>query len=287
VKDSIKSQIFARVEELPTLPTVLPKIMSKIEDDNSSVEEVTALIKQDQALTSKVLKVANSAYYGFPGTIHGLRHAVALLGFNMVKSLTLSIGVMRALPDESDFKNFSQQGLWEHSLAVATTLQLLGEQLELPETENLFTIGLLHDIGIVVQVHYFTDEFAQVLQLIHGEGYDQLEAERKVFGCDHGEISRIVLERWHFPESIVMPIALHHRKLLPEDMHRTTTALLRIANTLPTSIKLGETGLNYELEILEDDVSALGLNKKMLERVTANLEAARADILAFTATLHQ
>jgi HD-like signal output (HDOD) protein len=279
--NELKRLIYSRVEELPTLPTILPRVIDLVDDKTATVEQLTRIVAKDQALTSKVLKVANSAYYGFSGEINSLQHAVSLLGFNMVKSITLSIGVLRALPSDGVFRRFSQQGLWVHSLAVATSLKQIGAYLDI-HREELFTIGLLHDVGIIVQVHYFTDMFRDVLTLIYDQGMDQLQAEREVFCCDHGEISQMVLERWHFPPQIVLPISLHHKEAFSRKTDDKTVAMLRIANALPTEIKLGRTGLNYTVEVQGEDMEILGLNESDITDLRQQLASEAEEIRDFT-----
>lgn len=263
------------------MPAVLPKILKLIEREDATSEDMTKLIERDQALTSKVLKVANSAYYGFSGAITDLKHAINLLGFNMVRSLTLSIGVLRTLPSDGAFEHFSQEGLWEHSLAVAMALEELGVLLK-AHRDDLFTIGLLHDVGIVIEVHYFTDEFEKVLKLIHQEGIDQLEAERQIFGCDHGRISSIVLKRWHFPESIITPISLHHGESFPDGTDMKSIAMLRVANALPFELGIGKTGLNYQVSLNDADLEKLEIDESALETVRMKVRAAEKEIKAVT-----
>jgi c-di-GMP-related signal transduction protein len=97
-KSELKAKIYSKIEELPTLPAMIPKLLQLNESTKSSVSDLTALIARDPALSSKILKVANSGYYGFSQKISELERAIALLGFNMVKSLALSIGVIRSMP---------------------------------------------------------------------------------------------------------------------------------------------------------------------------------------------
>ena len=118
-KDELRAKIYSKIEELPTLPSVLPGLLHLMEDEMVSTSHVADVIGSDPALTSKILKAANSAYYGFPQEIDTLGRTVALPGFNMVGSLALSIGIMHSLPSGIRSSHFSEEGLWTHSLAVA------------------------------------------------------------------------------------------------------------------------------------------------------------------------
>ena len=231
---TIRAKIYSKIDELPTLPTVVMRILSLIEDANTNTTDITEAISLDPALTSKVLKIANSAYYGFSQLISDLERAVALLGFNMVKSLALSIGVMKTLPSEKKSTSFSERELWLHSVTVATIIKEMGKKIGMEKDhEYLFIIGLLHDIGIIVLDQFFNELFQEILKdpiaLERGKLY---EAERKVLGFDHGEVAAILLNRWKFPNEIIKPIVLHHSTKYPEDFAQKETAMLRIANAI-------------------------------------------------------
>ncbi|MCD6151895.1 MAG: HDOD domain-containing protein, partial [Deltaproteobacteria bacterium] len=165
-KQELHQKIYAKIEELPTLPAVIPKLLSLMDNPKSSAAEVTEVISHDPALTAKLLKVANSAYYGFPAKISDLKHAVALLGFNLVKSLAISIGVIKNLPRGKQSAYFSASGLWLHSLAVATVMQDMGRRFYSRDDNHdyLFIIGLLHDLGKVVLDQFFPESFNEVLE---------------------------------------------------------------------------------------------------------------------------
>ncbi|MCK4816687.1 HDOD domain-containing protein, partial [bacterium] len=212
-KDELRAKIYSKIDELPTLPTVIPKLLSLMDGSKSNAADVTEAISRDPSLTSKILKVSNSAYYGFPQGISSLERAVALLGFNMIKSLALSMGVLSSLPSGSKFPHFSQEGLWIHSLAVATAMKELGQRFGAGDDRDyLFIIGLLHDIGKVVLDQFFGELFQQALEEAQNLEKARLYmAERKVIGFDHGEVGAMLLKRWMFPDMIVNPIAVHHQ----------------------------------------------------------------------------
>ncbi len=162
-KEALHATLYSGIDEIPTLPALVPQLLSLIEEDLAGAEDIAVAIRRDPAMTAKILKVANSAYYGFSQKISGMDQAVPLLGLNMVKSLALSIGVVRALPSESASPHFSQEGLWIHSLAVATAIQELSRRLtHAPDGgDHYFIIGLLHDTGKVVLDQFFGDGFHQ------------------------------------------------------------------------------------------------------------------------------
>jgi putative nucleotidyltransferase with HDIG domain len=287
-KDELRAAIFSKIDELPTLPTVVPKILNLMEGSQSNASDVTEAMSKDPALTSKILKVANSAYYGFPQGISDLERAVALLGFNMVKSLAISMGVLNSLSSGSKGSRFSMKGLWIHSLAVATAMKELGQRHgKSAEGDHLFILGLLHDIGKVVLDQFFGNLYEQTLNAVEQDETMRLyEAERKVVGFDHGEVGAMLLKRWMFPEVMVNAIAAHHQRELPANTDAADLAMLRIADTLPQALGLGNQG-NPSIDKIQDaDLAVLRMAPKEVEAVKAFLDDAKDGIYAFFDAMH-
>ncbi|MBW2195657.1 MAG: HDOD domain-containing protein [Deltaproteobacteria bacterium] len=282
-KIELRKKVFSKIDELPTLPVVVPKLLELMGQSKSDVSNVTEAISHDPALTSKVLKVANSAYYGFPQGISDLERAVALLGFNMVKSLALSMGVLHSLTSEKKSSHFSQQGLWIHSLAVATVMRELGKRFaQKDDTSHLFVVGLLHDIGKVVLNQFFGDYFQEALEKAEKEDKGKLHtAEQEIIGFDHGEVGAILLERWKFPETIVKPIALHHKTEIPDEASVQDVAMIRIADALPRELDLSVEGDPCLEEIQEADLQTIGMKEEDLEQMKAYLDSSKEGIYSF------
>lgn len=279
-EEGIKNRIYARVDELPTLPAVVPKLLSLMENPDSDITEVTYAISQDPALASKILKAANSAYYGFPKGIADLDRAVTLLGFNMVKSLALSIGVIKCLWKGKLSPNFSHRELWLHSVTVATGMKKIGDQYcSRMASGHIFIIGLLHDMGKLVLDQFFTNAFQEILEMVTRTGTVQSLAEKRILGFDHGEIGAMVLHRWNFPDEIVEPIHQHHQKGFPQERAPEIIAALRIADALSQDMERSE-GARPLLEDYCHDLKALSIDEKALEGLGNDLIDAREGIEA-------
>ena len=275
--------IYSKIDELPTLPVVVHRIMNLVDSSKSDASDITEVIAHDPALTSKILRVANSAYYGFPQEISDLERAVALLGFNMVRSLALSIGIIPCLPSNKTNPHFAWDGLWMHSTGVATLMREMDKRFGSDgEKEYYFVIGLLHDIGKVVQNHFFPESFQQVLEEVQSRGNTVLyEAERKIMGFDHGEVGAMLLERWQFPETITIPITFHHGMEIPSSPEGPDVSMLRIADILSQERGLGDAGKPAPLAVDQRDLERAGMGQKDLEGMRAFLEGAKEEISAF------
>lgn len=278
----LQEKIYSKIDELPTLPVVVPRLLELMEDKKSSAADITAIISNDPALVSKIMKVANSAYYGFPQQISDLERAVPLLGFNMVRSLALSLGVVNTLPDTGNSKYFSQQGLWFHSLAVATIMKEMGGFLGQQQAGYQFIIGLLHDIGKLVFDQFFHEAFQEVLTTANaGEPRKLHEVEKEMIGIDHNEVSAMLLKRWKFPSEIINPIFdLHHDKPGAETSH-FDRALLKVANSIAQEMKFGLEGNSTSNPVSEGDIAILMITPKKLDEIREKIEQKRDGITAF------
>ncbi|MBT3256776.1 MAG: HDOD domain-containing protein [Deltaproteobacteria bacterium] len=281
-KDDVLKKIYSKIDEIPTLPAVVPKLLGVMERGGANASDIAGTISTDPALSSKILKVANSAYYGFSQEILSLKLAMPLLGRNMVKSLALSIGVIQSLPSHKKSPNFSDKGLWVHGLAVATLMQELGKRFNNGgNTEHFFITGLLHDIGKVVLNQYFNEFFQEALAEVHNEGIAGLHnAESRLIGFDHGEIGAILLTRWKFPDVISDSIAAHHQTKTPEGTNRRDVAMLRVANALPQELRLGQEGNPVPPTITRQDLKALEIGENEIEEMRAYLAGVEDEIYA-------
>ena len=279
-KKDVLRKIYSKIDEIPTLPAVVPKLLSVMESDSADASDIAGIISTDPALSSKILKVANSAYYGFSQEVLSLKLAMPLLGHNMVKSLALSIGVIQSLPSHRKSPNFSDEGLWMHSLSVATLMQEFGKRFRKGgRSDRFFIIGLLHDIGKIVLNQYFNELFQEALAEVHNEGTAGLYmAESRLIGFDHGEIGAMLLTRWKFPDAISRCIAVHHQTEAPEGTDSCDVAMLRVANALPQELGLGQDGNPVPPVISKQDLNMLEVGENEIEELRTYLAGVKDDI---------
>lgn len=199
-----------RVVELATLPAVALEVNQMLADDSVSVQQMTQVIEKDQAIVAKILKLVNSSFYGFRSQINNLPHAVVILGFKAMHSAVLSVAVNQTFSKDLKCDSFSMVDFWFHSVAVALVTQKFAEQTKLCEPEEAFTAGLLHDIGKVILVQYFPEEFSQIWQEQQESGCSSLEAEKKIIEISHSQIAARVARKWLLPDSLLDVLRCHH-----------------------------------------------------------------------------
>lgn len=224
-----------KMGELPTLPDVVHKIVSISARADTSAEDLERIIEKDQVLAAKVLRLANSPFYGFPTRIASVSHAVVVLGLNVVKGLTLCATAFDLM------KAAGMDQLWRHSLSVAIMAHILAARAGLKNQDEVFVAGLLHDIGKVVLYVKFPDLAPQIEQAALEHGMAMRDAEQEVLGLTHAEVSGWLAGAWHLPASLKDPLMFHHRPALALEA-RCQTALVHVADILAIAMGCGASG---------------------------------------------
>jgi len=201
-------RVVQRVYDIPSFPLVIARLSEVAEDPGSSSKDLAAIMEKDQALSAKVLRLVNSAFYSLSKPVSSLRHAITLVGFNSVRSLAISVSVRGAFPGDED--PAAQAAFWDHSLTAAAAARHIAERARLPIKDDLFTAGLLHDIGVLVARRYLAAEAREADRLVVEEGLDPLDAERSAIGVEHTLLGAWLAEHWRLPQIIRAAIRDHH-----------------------------------------------------------------------------
>jgi putative nucleotidyltransferase with HDIG domain len=192
------------INALPTAPGTFKKISQVIGKPGITLSEISDFVSRDPALTTKVLKMVNSAIYGFPGRISSVSHAIMLLGLNVVKGLLLGISVFEIMQKV-------MAGLWDHSVGCAAVARAIAEKKGVKDPEEVSVAGLLHDIGKVILVLEYAPLYEEAMNQAASKRIPIFEAERGVFQETHAAIGMWLAEKWRFPPNLVDVIQYHHR----------------------------------------------------------------------------
>ncbi len=201
--------IVNRTTELTPLKAVATKAIQLAEDERSATMDLATVISSDQALTAKLLRLSNSAYYGYARRISNVREAVILLGMRTVRSVAISSVIIDTfkLPD---IEGFSQDLFWAHSVTVGLVAEAIARETKAARPEDAFTAGVLHDVGKLAMMLCEPQLFADTVTLIHSSNLDWAEAEAKIFGVGHHLVGARLAQRWKFPDALVDAIRAHH-----------------------------------------------------------------------------
>ena len=223
-------RIVVGIRRLPTLPSVVFELQRVIQNVRSSAMEVGRIISSDQVLTTRVLRLVNSAYHGLPRQVHSVTEAVTLLGLEQVKSMALALSVHDMFATGRYADGLDRAQLWRHSLAVANCARLVAKEAALKDPEQAFTAGLLHDVGKVVFDQYAHAQFIEALQASAG-GMPLHQAEAIVLGAPHTRVGQMVLSRWKLPEFIPYT-AMHHHSPGGSSEHLPVCACVTVGNAV-------------------------------------------------------
>jgi diguanylate cyclase (GGDEF)-like protein len=186
------------------------RIIQEIKRDKSSINELAKIISFDPALTAKILKVANSSFYGLPYKVDSIEKAVNILGLEALKNIALSFVIVRGFKRNSR-DEFNHELFWKRSLTAAVSAEMITSKLG-QKREDTFVTSLLMDIGVVVMYLSRPNDYLKVFDEKRTSGISTFEAERNVFGFDHMDVGSEILKKWGIPENIYLPIAYHHKK---------------------------------------------------------------------------
>ena len=270
-----------RIKDLPTLPSVLGKILATAADPDSSALDLGHHIAADQSLSATLLKLVNSAYYGFYRQISSSSHAIVMLGFLEVRNLTLTATAFRTLgAGNSDYDRVQ---LWRHSLATAMASEKLAKLLKL-EMEGVFESGLLHDIGKVALDLLYPEEFREAAHRAHAEKRYVFEVEQEIFGIDHAAVGGLLGEHWNLPPGVVGAIRFHHNPGAG-DQESVLPHLISVGNALSYPAGLGEFSNGLAPQVSEESLQALGLTRDKCDEIVEMLQKSQEKIDEFVGAL--
>jgi len=229
----------AKIEEISTLPQVLKEILDVTADPTSGAFDLQDILKSDPALTAKILKIANSAYYGLVQKVTNVKRAIIFLGFKTVKNLSVAVSVSDMFKSEETIMGYSRGELWKHSVSVALCAKSITQRIGLMEAEDIFTVGIMHDVGIIIEDQYLNEYFKKVLMDTDLAQNGIIETERKILGFDHATLGEKVVLQWKIPEEIATIISYHHKPRVAPEAYRKQIAIIYLADIICSARKIG------------------------------------------------
>lgn len=266
------------IGDIATLPEVTIKIIEIVEDPKSTARDLHEVIKNDPALSVKVLKVVNSAFYGLPGQVASVDRAIILLGLSSVKNIAIAASIARLFKGKRISEQFSASDLWRHSLGVAVAARALGKASPHPVMpDELFVAGLIHDIGMLVQRQAYPDQFAEVINRCSAEPQDFLVVEREVIGADHQSFGVALTTKWKFPRHLRAAVGFHHNPDTVSAELKNIATIIQLADCMACNEKVGFYLTAQTSEITAGMRDTLGLTEAQVNEVRAALPDHLAD----------
>lgn len=266
-------RIIAQVKRLPATPQLLPKLMQVLKDPTASSEEIVEMVKLDLSVAAQVQRLSNSTYYGFSDSSRDLNQAISRIGMQETYKLVAAVLSQQMSARPVNLPGLSGRRIWESSIASALTMETLAHFLD-HEVVNAYSIGLFHNIGIILISHADATTYAECLKKAADENISLTDAEQLVLGWDHAHAAAVLLRQWKFPESIVEPI---EKQYLPHEAqeHSEEAAMMTLTHYLIYHLNLGIPSIVISQETLDWVLQKLNLQPESLHDL---LEQANAQV---------
>lgn len=272
MQEEIIERIILKTVDIPSLPPIAMKVMGLIQDDYASLKTLEDIISRDQGFATRLLRIANSPYYGRDRKIEDIPQAILLIGFETLKSLVIATSL------KDLHRNFGvfEQRLWEHSLGVALCSSLLAMVTRMATSDEALVCGLIHDVGKTVINNAMPEMYMQIYEKMYEEHRPIIEIENEVLGFNHTIIGSLIAKKWKLPEKLEVVITHHHTYPYPDYEDQAFSDIcniVRIADQICLNLGIGlkepfETTIDYEsLGMTEDNITEVaGLFKIKFEQ---------------------
>ncbi|MCE9589983.1 MAG: HDOD domain-containing protein [Planctomycetes bacterium] len=273
--DQLIAAAIQEISHIATLPEITLKIIKLVEDPESTAQDLNKIITHDPALGARILKVVNSAFYGLPGQIGSINRAVVLLGLNAVKNIAIAASLAKLFRGGQICPQFAAKDLWTHSIAVGTCTRLLAEKVSLGLPDEAFLAGLIHDLGIMVEVQARRSKFVEAIEKMDATpGLTLRNAEQAALGANHEQFGAALCRAWKFPVSFSYVTGFHHRPMELAQSNRTLTGLVHVADIVAATSKLGFTRSIETEQIASELLQQLNLTQAQIDEVRVAMPAA-------------
>ncbi len=266
-------RIINKIKELPTLPSVILQINRVLRDENTTIEKVVDIIERDSSLTSKVLRLANSSYYGLSYNVDTLTRAIVVLGFNTVKNLAVTVSLLKIF-DNPLISSFDIKELWLHSLGCAIASKTLISKKRDPLLhEKAFVCGILHDIGKLALYTNLPADVSRVMEkLKKNKNQTFHEAEKEILDFTHSDIGALIAEKWHFPRELSDAIKFHHSPEMAKEHHEIIYAV-HAGNEIAKALDLGRSTFEKVKDINPNTWKILSLSEEDLSMLLLEIKS--------------
>jgi HD-like signal output (HDOD) protein len=269
-----------RRTQLPTLPVIVANILKVARDERTSAKDVADFISKDQAISNKLLRLANSSYYGLAKEVDSITRAITIIGFDEVISLTIGMSVFSTFRQKGAEQILDMKDLWLHSIGCALSAKVIAKKRYPSLAEQIFLNGLLHDTGKVILAIYFPEEYGTVLEDAKKTKIPLYQKEREKLGLDHAVVAGHLMERWNFPDTLLLPARFHHNFAACPPDYQHHAMIVRLANFLCQKAGIGHSG-DPVMENVRIISQKLGFTHRDMETILKELEEQRESIEDF------
>lgn len=281
-RQQVVESAIREISHIATLPEVTLRIIELVEDPTSTAQDLHAVISNDPALSSRILKVVNSSFYGLPGQISSINRAIVMLGLNAVKNIAIAASLAKLFRGGELTPTFSAKELWNHSNATAIGCKLISDSMGMGLGDEAYLAGLIHDIGIMVEMQYDRSKLIDALDKT-GAGPDGipttslLVTEEQVFGANHQHFGQGLCAKWKFPAPFAAATGFHHNPTGAPAEQSKLVAVVHAADCLAGRIEHGFRLDNPDANIHKEARELLKLNDEKIKELTEKLQTMVSD----------
>jgi len=248
-------KLLSSIRNLPSMPVVMVEVTNLLSNPLTSANDLGKTISKDQGLVAKILTVANSPLYGIPRRVSTIEFAIVILGFDHIKNIVMALSMIEAFK-KGGGKNWDNSSYWIHSIMTASAAKRIADELGYQKSGEVFTAGLLHDLGISIIHRYFNHEFNTINNLVDSQQMRYLKAEECVLGLTHQTIGQLLANRWNLPEILGRTIACHHRPSESE-YNKITASIVHLAGYMTQKLNIGSFYWDDNIELDESIIETL------------------------------
>ncbi|BCB96434.1 metal-dependent phosphohydrolase [Dissulfurispira thermophila] len=270
MKEDALEKIILETVDIPSLPTVAMKVLQLMQSDYSSINELEKIISHDQAFSTRLLRIANSPYYGRGRSIDTVSTAIVLIGFNTMKNLV----VAASLKDIHRKFGLFEQKLWEHSLGVSIAASIIAMETKLVQSEEALVAGLIHDVGKTVLNNSLPERYAVIVERVYEEGLPFIEVENDMLGFNHCNVGGLIARKWKLPKNLEVVMEYHHAETFPsfEDSNfETFCEIIKIADAVCLNMGIG---LRRPVNISNIELDRIGISEEKFSELQEKIKKA-------------
>ncbi|MCO4782972.1 MAG: HDOD domain-containing protein [Candidatus Cloacimonetes bacterium] len=227
-----------KITSISTLPHVTLEILKLSNNSRSGAGDMEKIIQTDAALTSKLMKMVNSAHFSLREPVLDVRKAIVFLGFKVVKDIALAASVCDLFANDKPIGSYRRTDLWRHSVCVAIAAKLIAQKTKLNIQDQVFSTGILHDIGIIMIDQYLHTHFEKIMEE-HEKNPDLGKLEEEILGFSHTQLGAEVATTWKLPEEFLTVIENHHAPVKAKEKHRPFVSIMHIADVIINGQQMG------------------------------------------------
>lgn len=279
LSDQELTQLSENLDKIYPAPQVLFSLIEAVNNPESGAASVEELINKDPAFEAKILKMANSAYYGYNDKVSSVHQAIILLGFNTILDLTINICVHDLYHFDFSDRGFTADALWKHSVGVSLFAKIISKMRDSENYEDYITLGILHDMGLVVEAQFYKNNLLSVLGLISPDPIAKgfLELEEEVIGRSHPFLTNFFCFKWRLPRAVSEPALYHHDFKLATDDLKLRSCILNLADQLTMDSHFG-LFIPYQQINIRDACEYLGFSDNDVKDIKKQFESQALDI---------